>query len=322
MTRNKHNDPLLDYFSDLLTESDLGIKSDIAPLQAPPHPVEQEEPHANNQQQLSAEHAPSLKPAPQKKSATAKTVSSEPDTDLAKLEVLKRTQLQALLSQQVTTAAPEQAQPKTEQKTEEKTEPKKSEITEEDKAEALMREKFGQTAVDVVEESTVDHAFEQSINSVLEWGKDGRPQWAQERFDVLLFDVSGLTLAVPLVALGQIVKIGEELTPIFGQTDWFMGLLNSPQGQIKTVNTALFVMPEKYSDSFLASAKYVISIDGLPWGLAVDVVNQPISIDPDEVKWRTSRTSRPWLAGTVKSAMCALIDIPQMGAMLTACDKA
>lgn len=153
------------------------------------------------------------------------------------------------------------------------------------------------------------------------WCENGRPSWAQERFDVLLFKVHGLTLAVPLIALGQIQPITEELTPIFGQAKWFMGLQPTPMGQIKTVNTALFVMPERYDPAFLASAKYVISIDGLNWGLAVDSVQQPRTLDPEDVKWRQGRGLRPWLAGTVKEHMCALIDIPNMGVILAGSDK-
>jgi len=150
----------------------------------------------------------------------------------------------------------------------------------------------------------------------LAWLDNGRPAWAQKRFDVLLFTVSGLTLAVPLIALGQIQRLTDDLTPLFGQADWFMGLLPTPRGRIRTVNTAKFVMPERYDESFERTAEYVISIDGLPWGLAVDKVNQPISLDPDDVKWRTERTRRPWLAGTVKEHMCALLDIPRIGQLL------
>jgi purine-binding chemotaxis protein CheW len=153
-----------------------------------------------------------------------------------------------------------------------------------------------------------------------EWEANGRPAWAQERFEVLLFDVAGLTLAVPLIALGQIQTLTDELTPLFGQADWFMGLQPTPVGKIRTVNTAKFVMPERYCESFLESAKYVVSINGLPWGLAVDKVNQPITLDPEDVKWRGERSKRAWLAGTVKEHMCALIDIPMMGQMLQAED--
>jgi len=155
----------------------------------------------------------------------------------------------------------------------------------------------------------------------LEWLPNGLPQWAQSRFDVLLFKVSGLTLAVPLISLGQIQPITDELTPLFGQADWFMGLQPTPQGKIRTVNTAKFVMPERYDESFVKSAKYVVSINGVPWGLAVDSVNQPIRLEPGEVKWRSDRSKRPWLAGTIKEHMCALLDIPMIGQMLMDADK-
>lgn len=155
----------------------------------------------------------------------------------------------------------------------------------------------------------------------LEWLENGRPQWAQSRFDVLLFKVSGLTLAVPLISLGQIQPLTDELTPLFGQADWFMGLQPTPAGKIRTVNTAKFVMPERYDERFLQTAKYVVSINGVPWGLAVDSVNQPIRLLPDDVKWRSDRSKRPWLAGTVKDHMCALLDIPRIGQMLMDADK-
>lgn len=153
------------------------------------------------------------------------------------------------------------------------------------------------------------------------WLDNGRPAWAQQRFDVLLFEVAGLTLAVPLMSLGQIQPLTDELTPLFGQADWFMGLQPTAMGKIRTINTARFVMPERYEERFLDAAKYVISMAGLPWGLAVDAVNQPISLDPDGVKWRGERGKRPWLAGTVKQHMCALLDIPTMGRLLEQAER-
>ena len=155
----------------------------------------------------------------------------------------------------------------------------------------------------------------------LHWAENGRPQWAQKDFEALLFQVSGLTLAVPLIALGQIQPLTDELTPLFGQADWFMGLLPTPTGKVRTVNTAKFVMPERYDENFVKSAKYVISLDGVPWGLAVDSVNQPIMLRPDDVKWRSERTKRPWLAGTVKEHMCALLDVPRIAEMLMSADR-
>lgn len=171
------------------------------------------------------------------------------------------------------------------------------------------------------QETQISTEEELALENELAWADNGRPQWAQERFEVLLFEVAGLTLAVPLISLGQIQPLTDELTPLFGQADWFMGLQPTPGGKIRTINTAKFVMPERYQESFVEAAKYVVSINGLPWGLAVDAVNQPITLEPDDVKWRSERGKRPWLAGTVKQHMCALLDVATMGQLLRKADK-
>lgn len=160
-----------------------------------------------------------------------------------------------------------------------------------------------------------------AVSPLLQWCANGRPVWAQQNFDVLLFQVSGLTLAVPLIALGHIHPLTDELTPIFGQADWFMGLQPTSAGRIRAVNTALLVMPERYDPAFVQSARYVVSIAGLDWGLAVDQVQQPARLAPEDVTWRSERSKRPWLAGTVKTAMCALLDLPQMGRILESQDR-
>lgn len=174
--------------------------------------------------------------------------------------------------------------------------------------------------LEVIDEPVSAEAFSYQAED-LEWLPNGRPAWAQRDFDVLLFDVAGLTLAVPLIALGQIQPLTDALTPLFGQADWFMGIQPTPAGKIRTVNTAKFVMPERYDERFLDSAKYVISIAGVPWGLAVDSVKQPVTLAPEDVKWRGERSKRPWLAGMVKERMCALLDVPRIGQMLMAAEK-
>ncbi|WP_019603173.1 chemotaxis protein CheW [Teredinibacter turnerae] len=328
MDKHSAQDSLLNYFDELLGD-----------LQ--PEPIQVAAPVPT----------PALKPEPAPVPVVQQTTQT---LDQRELEASKRLQLQALLNQQITPVPAPAPKPKT--ATEPKTVTAPASVpppavqtqpvvqtqpavqTREvavspivvEKAETQAPAKVIAPALKIeakapVEAVQVAEVAEQDAhtldNPLLHWAENGRPQWAQSRFEVLLFNVSGLTLAVPLIALGQIQTIGDQLTPIFGQSDWFMGLLNSPMGQIKTLNTALFVMPEKYSPKFLETAKYVISIDGLNWGLAVDAVNQPITLEPSDVKWRSQRTSRPWLAGTVKSAMCALIDIPRMATLLMATER-
>ena len=146
---------------------------------------------------------------------------------------------------------------------------------------------------------------------------DGRPAWAAEPFECLLFDVAGLTLAVPLVCLGSIYSLaGRELTPLFGQPEWFLGILPSQSGNLKVLDTARWVMPDRYRDDFREGLQYVISVQGYEWGLAVHQVSRSLRLDPNEIKLRTQRGQRPWLAGTVIEHMCALLDVAELAELI------
>ncbi|WP_339453638.1 CheW domain-containing protein [Pseudomonas sp. EA_5y_Pfl2_R50] len=146
---------------------------------------------------------------------------------------------------------------------------------------------------------------------------DGRPVWASEAFECLLFDVAGLTLAVPLVCLGSIYSLaGHELTPLFGQPEWFLGILPSQAGNLKVLDTARWVMPDRYRDDFRQGLQYVISVQGYEWGLAVHQVSRSLRLDPSEIKWRSHRGQRPWLAGTVIEHMCALLDVAALAELI------
>ncbi|MFK7698600.1 CheW domain-containing protein [Pseudomonas caspiana] len=146
---------------------------------------------------------------------------------------------------------------------------------------------------------------------------DGRAAWAEEPFECLLFDVAGLTLAVPLVCLGSIYPLaGHDLTPLFGQPEWFLGILPSQSGNLKVLDTARWIMPDRYRDDFRQGLQYVISVQGYEWGLAVHQVSRSLRLDPKEIKWRTQRGQRPWLAGTVIEHMCALLDVSELAELI------
>ncbi len=290
-----------------------------APVQAPPNDPPQVPPQAPpHDPQAYTVHSP----APQRQAQPSAVPEPVRPMDLSMLEEQKRLKLQRLLSQQVVTPAPPKTETHVVTETEAKTAVVEQQIEQKVAPAPAQTQPVVESAPAVVEETAVDvDEISAAAQRYLVWGDNGRPLWAEGEFDVLLFDVAGLSLAVPLVALGHIVPLDSKLTHLQGQSEWFMGILSASVGDIRTVNTALFVMPERYKPNFLETAKYVVTIDGLPWGLAVDDVHQPIRLGPDDVKWRTERSKRPWLAGTVKSHMCALIDIPQMAHELELSDK-
>lgn len=158
-------------------------------------------------------------------------------------------------------------------------------------------------------QESVSAEQEEKLPPVSAWCDNGRPPWAQERFECLIFNVSGLKLAVPLITLGAIHRIDRKFNALPHQHDWFIGILQTPAaGNIKVLDTALCVMPERHDPAARETLAYVITIHGYRWGLACHEVEKSITLEPHQVKWRTQRGKRPWLAGTVIDHMCALID--------------
>ncbi|EGG94223.1 hypothetical protein IMCC1989_206 [gamma proteobacterium IMCC1989] len=166
--------------------------------------------------------------------------------------------------------------------------------------------------------STTPHRWEPLGH---EWQENGRPAWAENSFDVLLVEVNGVKLALPLEALDGIYPLENDLTPLFGQAKWFMGLQKTITGNISIINTAQFVMPERYHKEDASEIKYSVAINGSGWGLAVDKIHQPVPVNPDDIRWRVRRAERPWMAGTVKDHMCALLDIPYLAHSLKTQDR-
>ncbi|GAA5213969.1 chemotaxis protein CheW [Corallincola platygyrae] len=136
-------------------------------------------------------------------------------------------------------------------------------------------------------------------------------------FQTLFFEVAGLTLAVPLKQLGGILPI-ERVHKLIGKPDWFKGVMNARGEKQNVVDTAMWVMPEKYNEELAEhlNYQYLIMLDSSPWGLAVEnmVTAEPLS--QDGIKWRTERSKRPWLAGMAVDRMCALLDVEQLISLL------
>lgn len=146
-----------------------------------------------------------------------------------------------------------------------------------------------------------------------------RPFWSNEPFECLMFQVLGLKLGAALVELGGIARMNDELTPIFGQSNWFMGLLRWNGRNIKVIDTARLIMPERLQDMAEKehpTYEFVLLIEGTDWGLGIDAASESVSLRPDEVKWRLSKKTRPWLAGTALERMCALLDMQTVSRQL------
>lgn len=151
--------------------------------------------------------------------------------------------------------------------------------------------------------------------------EEGTPAWAEQEFQALLFKVGGLTLAVPLAELNGIqVWHSEKVTPMPGHVEWYLGLMNYRERSVPVIDTARLVLPEdklaRLTQQPAERLTRIVFIDDGRWGLACDQVDEVITLTEEQVRWRSSRTKRRWLAGTVVEHMCAIIDPPAFAEML------
>jgi purine-binding chemotaxis protein CheW len=132
-------------------------------------------------------------------------------------------------------------------------------------------------------------------------------------FQALYFDVGGLILAVPLIELGGIYEV-DKTTSLIGKPEWFTGVMLHRDEKINVVDTALWVMPEKYNETLKESLKYqyIIMLNKSGWGLSAENLIDTVVLKQEDVKWVSASNKRPWLAGLVKDKMCALLDIESL----------
>ncbi|GEK10872.1 chemotaxis protein CheW [Pseudoalteromonas sp. McH1-7] len=144
-----------------------------------------------------------------------------------------------------------------------------------------------------------------------------RDAYQEGEFQALFFEVAGLTLAVPLKSLGGIHQLGE-VNQLFGKPKWFRGVMLNREEKLNVVDTAMWVMPEKLTPELQDSLnyQYLIMLGDSSWGLLAEKLVNNLTLKPEDIKWRTSDSKRPWLAGVIKEKMCALIDVENLNRLL------
>ena len=146
-------------------------------------------------------------------------------------------------------------------------------------------------------------------------------EWANKPFQVLLFTVAGLKLAIPLVELSGVVEWTDKVTEMPGHADFYMGILQHLEHKIPIIDTAKMVFPankqaELVADKARQRVKHIVLIGNHQWGLACDKIGEVITLESKGVRWRSADNSRTWLAGTVIEHMCALLNAEGFATML------
>lgn len=148
----------------------------------------------------------------------------------------------------------------------------------------------------------------------------GTPEWAESRFQCLLFQVGGLSLAVPLVKLNGVISWSEKVVETPNQTDWYLGVLMNLGNKVEVIDTAVMVLPPEHRKELSAEPSerlsHILLVDEQRWGLACDSIGEVVWLNKDDVKWRSNKTKRPWLLGTAIDHMCAVMDTEAFAEML------
>jgi purine-binding chemotaxis protein CheW len=160
---------------------------------------------------------------------------------------------------------------------------------------------------------------ESKIEPVIEKQQEvaAQDEFPDKPFQALFFEVAGLVLAVPLKELGGIHNL-TEINSLFGKPKWFKGVMLNREQKLNVVDSALWVMPEKFDTEKASSIdyKYLITLGDSNWGLTAERLVETEMVHPDSVKWRNGQGKRPWLLGTIKEKMCALLHVSDLIAML------
>ncbi|WP_238397433.1 chemotaxis protein CheW [Piscirickettsia salmonis] len=105
------------------------------------------------------------------------------------------------------------------------------------------------------------------------------PTWARQEFQCVSFMVQGLQLIMPLSGLNQIYALQEHrVKAIFGQADWFIGMMKVMEKNIHVLDVMHWLLPEdaqplgrvNQTDTDLQH-EFVLALEGSSWGLCVMV---------------------------------------------------
>ncbi len=146
---------------------------------------------------------------------------------------------------------------------------------------------------------------------------DGRipvlPDWGLQPFQAMVFKVGELSLAIPLTELGGVVEWQVEQLQGSSDNGLFLGYYQHDGQSVRVVDTTRLVFAGSQFDNMIQTpagqrVTRIILIEQAKWGLAVDAVHEVISIQPTRVNWRSTRTRRQWLAGTMLDEMIVVLD--------------
>lgn len=139
--------------------------------------------------------------------------------------------------------------------------------------------------------------------------------WREQTFQAMLFHVSEMRFAAPLIHLQGVVPFAETPTRLPETPDWFLGVCTYRGQNVRVVDTAGLTTRGQILD-VKRDYQHVILLQAGSWGLACDAVSEVLTIAPSTVQWRKRLSDKPWLAGTLRERLCAVLDMDALALSL------
>jgi len=147
---------------------------------------------------------------------------------------------------------------------------------------------------------------------------ESEPVWKnlvlENEFQVLFFELSGLTFAVPLADLGGIHHLDDSINVLFGKPNWFSGVMTHNKSLFNIVDTAQWINTGESAQTL--NYTHYILLGSTQWGLSCEKLMGTESLLRSQIQWRKTPGKQPWLAGTVKQRMCSLIHAEELVKLL------
>lgn len=139
----------------------------------------------------------------------------------------------------------------------------------------------------------------------------------KDLLQVLQFNLSGLNMAISMSDLDRTVAWPEKLFTASDKCFLCLGVLFDETHEIPVIDLARVIVPERLREQQipLVYEQIMITTDRR-WGLACHGVSEMVTIESSAVNWRSERTSRKWLAGTISSYGSALLDVQALESLL------
>jgi purine-binding chemotaxis protein CheW len=144
------------------------------------------------------------------------------------------------------------------------------------------------------------------------------PDWVEGAFQVLLFEVNGIKLGIPLSSLVRILTFSGAASQLPGQPAWSLGVILNRDAKIMVINSAKLLMPERLDENASITPQHLLLIGDGQMALAVDSICNTLMLEKEEIRWRSGSGVRPWYAGIIIQELSVLLDVDGILKMLAA----